>query len=387
MTFAAAHSPPFASTASVATFTPGHAAIRAGYSADGAIPPCSADALPTAPAASASAQAAAVPAVRGEIGIDLALRHAGPRHVRIRYEAVGAAGLPVLIVAGGISADRHVVSSERFPDAGWWQVQRGLGLDPARQRIVAIDWLGADGTLDAPIDSADQAEAIAAVLDALGIGRVAAFVGASYGAMVGLQFAVLYPQRLQRLVAISGAHRSHPYASAWRALQRRIVALGQLQCDEADGLSLARQLAMLSYRTPGEFAARFDAAPALEHGRLRVAAEDYLEHCGARYASRVPATAFLRLSESIDLHAVDPRDVQVPTTVVGIIEDRLVPIEDIHALIERLPQVEARLLRSQYGHDAFLKETLAIANVLEHGVRAGCEALEATCRGGAEVQA
>lgn len=387
MTFAAAHSPPFASTASVATFTPGHAAIRAGYAADGAIPPCSADALCTAPAASASAQAAAVPAVRGEIGIDLPLRHAGPRHVRIRYEAVGSAGLPVLIVAGGISADRHVVSSERFPDAGWWQVQRGLGLDPARQRIVAIDWLGADGTLDAPIDSADQAEAIAAVLDALGIGRVAAFVGASYGAMVGLQFAVLYPQRLQRLVAISGAHRSHPYASAWRALQRRIVALGQLQCDEADGLSLARQLAMLSYRTPGEFAARFDAAPALEHGRLRVAAEDYLEHCGARYAARVPATAFLRLSESIDLHAVDPRDVQVPTTVVGIIEDRLVPIEDIHALIERLPQVEARLLRSQYGHDAFLKETLAIANALESAVQAGCEALETAGCGAAEVLA
>lgn len=378
MTFAAAHSPAAASFLPDAaeSVLPGIAHVAAAI-----------EGAQRVAVVSPSASTARVPALRGEIEIDLALRHAGTRRVRVRYEALGADTLPAVIVAGGISADRHVLSSERFPDAGWWQVQRGLGLDPARQRIVAIDWLGADGALDAAIDSADQADAIAAVLDALGIVRAVAFVGASYGAMVGLQFAARHPQRLQRLVAISGAHRSHPYASAWRALQRRIVALGQLQCDEADGLSLARQLAMLSYRTPAEFAARFDAAPSLEHGRLRVAAEDYLEHCGARYAARVPATAFLRLSESIDLHAVDPREVRVPTTVVGIIEDRLVPIEDIHSLIERLPQAEARLLRSQYGHDAFLKETLAIANVLESAIEAGCAELGVACRSLDEVNA
>lgn len=319
----------------------------------------------------------AIPALRGTLQITHALRHAGTQPLNIRYEVLGPDDAPVLVVAGGISADRHVLASARYPDAGWWQVQSGLGLDPSRQRIVAIDWLGADGALDVPIDSADQADAIAAVLDALGIARAAAFVGASYGAMVGLQFAVRHPQRLQRLVAISGAHRSHPYASAWRALQRRIVALGQLQCDEADGLSLARQLAMLSYRTPAEFAARFDAAPALAHGRARVAAEDYLEHCGARYAARVPAAAFLRLSESIDLHRIEPGDVKVPVTVVGVFEDRLVPVEDIQALIEGLPQADARLLRSEYGHDAFLKEARAIAGVLDSAIRAACDALDA----------
>jgi hypothetical protein len=48
---------------------------------------------------------------------------------------------------------------------------------------------------------------------------------------------------------------------AWRALQRKAVALGQLQCADAQGLSLARQFAMLSYRTPEEFGERFDAPP------------------------------------------------------------------------------------------------------------------------------
>src|SRR5699024_2708376 len=84
-------------------------------------------------------------------------------------------------------------------------------------------YVGADGSLDAPIDTADQADAVAILLDALGIATLDAFIGYSYGALVGLQLAVRHPGRLSRLVAVSGAHRAHPYAAAWRALQRRTV--------------------------------------------------------------------------------------------------------------------------------------------------------------------
>jgi homoserine O-acetyltransferase/O-succinyltransferase len=316
------------------------------------------------------------PAQRGRVRVVLALRHSGPRELEIAYECVGSAHAPVVLVAGGISAHKHAIASSAYPEAGWWQAQSGHGLDPTRTRIVAIDWLGADGTLDAPIDAADQADAIAAVLDALDIDAVEVFVGASYGAMVGLQFAARYPQRLRKLIAISGAHRAHPYASAWRALQRQIVGLGQLQCDEAQGLSLARQLAMLSYRTPAEFAERFAEPPSLVHGHVRVAAEDYLEHCGSAYVARTSPTAFLRLSESIDLHRIDPATVLVPTIVVGVIEDRLVPIEDIYDLVEHLPNAEIRQLRSKFGHDAFLTETLSIANILEKAIQDAVSAFD-----------
>src|SRR5205085_677037 len=121
----------------------------------------------------------------------LELRHAGPRRVTLRYEWQGPEDAPLLVVAGGISAGRHVGACARFPEAGWWpqQAGEGLALDTRRFRILAIDWLGADGALDAPIDSADQADAIAAVLDRIGQRRVAAFIGCSYGAMVGFAFA------------------------------------------------------------------------------------------------------------------------------------------------------------------------------------------------------
>ena len=131
----------------------------------------------------------------------------------------------------------------------------------------------ADGTLDAVIDTADQADAAAVLLDTLGIARLQALVGYSYGAAVALQFAARHPGRLERLVAVSGAHRAHPSAAAWRALQRKAVALGELQCAGDQGLALARQFAMLGYRSGDGFAARFDGPAEVANGRVRVAAK------------------------------------------------------------------------------------------------------------------
>ncbi len=315
---------------------------------------------------------AAPSAVRGEVTARLAMRHAGERVLRLRYELVGRAHAPVVLVAGGISAHRHIAANAVFGEKGWADglVGSGRALDPARRRLLGFDFIGADGDLDVPIDTADQADAVALLLDALGIDCLHGYVGYSYGALVGQQLAIRHPQRLGRLVAVSGAHRPHPYASAWRALQRRAVALGQLQCAETHGLALARQFAMLSYRTPEEFGERFDAAPEVVNGRVRVAAEDYLDAAGAQYVARTRVDAYLRLSESIDLHRIDPAAVGVPTLVVAVEGDRLVPLSDLVSLVEGLgTRGSLRVLRSPYGHDAFLKETDRIDAILANALR------------------
>ena len=290
----------------------------------------------------------------------------------IRSAGWNQIGAPVVFVAGGISAHRHVAANALDGAPGWAEglLDPDRSLDPANHRILAFDYLGADGRIDAPLDTADQADAVAVLLDALGIEALRGFVGYSYGALVGLQFAIRHPARAATLVAVSGAHRAHPYAAAWRALQRKAVALGQLQCADVQGLSLARQFAMLSYRTPEEFEERFDAPPEVVNGRVRVAAEDYLDAAGARFVARTSVNAWLRLSESIDLHRIDPAQVRVPTLVVAVEGDRLVPLSDSVALVEALGiPGQLRVLRSPYGHDAFLKETDRIDGILAGALR------------------
>jgi|GEM_PF-55222 len=315
---------------------------------------------------------AAIPVRRGSVDVVLATRHAGARKLRLRYELVGADDAPVVFVAGGISANRHVAANHHDPSRGWAPglLDAGRTLDPCQHRVLAFDYVGADGELDDPIDTADQADAIALLLDALGIDLLKAFVGYSYGAMVGLQFAARHAARPLRLVAVSGAHRPHPYAAAWRALQRKVVELGRLQGAQTQALSLARQFAMLSYRTPEEFAERFDASPTLTNGSVRVAAEDYLDAAGSAFAANTATTAWIRLSESIDLHQVDPSRIRIPTTVISVEGDRLVPLSDAVALVEKLGlHGRLRVLRSPYGHDAFLKETDRIDALLGAALR------------------
>ena len=288
--------------------------------------------------------------------------------MRVRFALYGAQQAPVVIVQGGISADRNAAAATSGA-IGWWEALVGSGraIDTDRFGVLSIDWL--DHTNIGParaVGSEDQADALAALLAALDIRRVHAFVGASYGAMVGLAFAARHPQRLCRLVAIAGAHRAHPLSVAVRNLQREIVRLGERLGDAESGLDLARRLAMTTYRSEQDFAERCTNAPSFENGRFRFAEEDWLKAVGASFAKRFSVARFLALSESIDLHCVAPEDVRVPTTLIGISTDRVVPLADLCELQRRCgAAAELYVIDSRYGHDAFLKEHAKIGALLQ----------------------
>ena len=300
--------------------------------------------------------------LRGELRVTLDLVHTGSTDLAVRYELAGADDAPPIIVAGGISAGRHTVANTSDPSVGWWQAQCDTF---ARFRLLSIDWIGAGGELDAPIEATDQAGAIFAVLDHLGIDRAVAFVGASYGAMVGMHCAAAAPDRIPALLAISGAHRSHSFTSAQRALQRQAVELGERLGSPKQGVALARKLAMLTYRTPDEFAGRFAELSVVESGRARASSEAYLDHVGERHSTRMSAVAYRRLSESIDLHRLDPATVTVPATFVAVHGDQLVPVADIEELAGAAARGHFISIPSVYGHDAFLKEESAIAAIID----------------------
>ncbi|KRE99984.1 alpha/beta hydrolase [Frateuria sp. Soil773] len=295
----------------------------------------------------------------------------GPRQVDVRYLWCGAADAPTLIVQGGISASRDVVALDGEQAPGWWQalVAAGGAIDLDRYRVLSIDWLTPAELGAGAVSSEDQADALAALLRALGIVQVHAFVGSSYGAMVALAFAARHPRAVDRLVLLAGAHRPHPLSTAQRSIQRNIVRLGQATGQADEALALARQLAMTTYRGSEEFSRRFGAAPEFRDGRFHFPVEDYLEHQGRRFVARFDADRFLALSESIDLHDVTPEQVPAPATLIGFPSDRLVPLTDLCELQRRLHGAATlEVVDSPYGHDAFLKEPAQLAPLLREAL-------------------
>ena len=296
----------------------------------------------------------------------LRLHHGGGLEgVHVAWWLSGPARAPVMVALGGISAHRVVYSQGGA--SGWWDgiAGPGLALDAKRFRILGFDFLGGSGASTGPratgsfpsVSTYDQAELLLRLSTHLGIARLHAIAGASYGGMVALAFGERYPERVERLLVVSAADATHPMATAWRSVQRRVVRYALSHGEGPRGLELARALAMATYRSPEEFAARFSAAPESSDGAFVFGVERYLFARGADYANAYRPGAFLCLSESIDLHAVDATRIRVPTTVVGVREDQLVPIADLRALVARFGG-PARLVEisSIYGHDAFLKE-------------------------------
>jgi homoserine O-acetyltransferase len=299
---------------------------------------------------------------------------------RLAWKLTGNLTGPVVVALGGISAGRHVASDGEIK--GWWHevVGPGAALDTNKIQILGIDFLGGSGETTGPqrgqtdfpsISAYDQADVLRQLLDHLKLAELTLLVGASYGGMVGLAFAERFPMRIRNLVVIGAADRSHPMSTAWRSVQRAIVRRAAAMGDGAEGLRLARALAMATYRSSEEFAQRFAGEPQRVDGRFQFPVETYLLSRGDAYAATYIPEAFVCLSESIDLHRVDPTKINVRTTLIGIFQDQLVPIADVRSLAQLLAgPAELIELSSLYGHDAFLKEGAALRSAFSKALNA-----------------
>ena len=319
---------------------------------------------------------------------DLPLQYGGTlRDVKVAWRLTGARHPDARIVAalGGISASRVVFSEANAGQQGWWNgvVGPGCPVDSSRFAVLGFDFLGGSGDTTGPkagdsrfpsISAFDQADILHRLIAHLGAKRLHAIVGASYGGMVGLAFAERYPDEVGHIVSISAADHTHPLSTAWRSVQRAIVRHAAARGEGAEGLKLARALAMATYRSPAEFAARFGGPPTQTDSGFRFPVESYLFARGDAYAQRYIPEAFVCLSESIDLHFVEPGKIRVPTTLIGVLEDQLVPIADLRSLRDRVAaRCSLTELSSVYGHDAFLKEVEALRPVLAEALSGGPE--------------
>lgn len=277
----------------------------------------------------------------------------------VRGRVYGNPNGPVIVVMGGISATRFVSDGGKR-SRGWWSrlVRAGGAIDLNRFKVIGYDFAPNVGGATCPetITTTDQARRLKALLDSQNITHVAAMIGSSYGGMCALAFARDYPDMLGQLCVIGAAHRPYPIGVGWRGIQRRVVRLGLEAGKPEAGLKLARELAMTTYRTPEEFSDRFD----LKKVRTDPISFDICSYLGSRgdvFAANMDPQRFLALSESIDLHRIEPEAIRTPTLLMTAISDQLAPLPDMRELRDRLAgPSELYTFTSLYGHDAFLKE-------------------------------
>jgi homoserine O-acetyltransferase len=292
----------------------------------------------------------------------------------------------------GLSPSAHAASSALDPRPGWWEPVIGPGkpLDTQRFFVVCVNSLGScfGSTGPASIDPRtgrrygkefpelaleDIARGGGAVLDHLGIARAHTVAGASQGGMVVLAHAALFPGGARHLLSISGTLAAKPYAIALRSIQRDAVRADPAYRDgdyppedpPRAGLTLARKVGTVTYRSAEELDLRFGRRPSRD-GR-DFAVQDYLAQQAARFADAFDAHCYLRLSRAMDLFDLAEHGAPAEVfrraglesaLVIGIERDQLFTMQEQAALADALRAggVDTTFARldSLAGHDAFL---------------------------------
>jgi homoserine O-acetyltransferase len=308
------------------------------------------------------------------LSVTLAYRHDGP----------GPDAPQVLVV--------HALTGSADAAGDWWAplIGRGLALDTRSVGVLCANLLGGRYGSTGPtsvnaatgspfgrafpaVTARDEARALWALADRLGIERFVLVTGGSLGGMVAQEVALERPDSVDHLLPMAAPAATGAMAIAWNHIQLELIdALGDR------GLELARQLAMTTYRSEDDFDGRFGRSREPD-GRFSIAS--YLDHQGRKLLDRFDPETYRVLVRVMDGHDVG-RDrggiveayralarAGVGVTGIGVPGDILYGTDQVRALVELAVAagVDAtyREIRSTKGHDAFLIEWDQLGSILE----------------------
>lgn len=260
----------------------------------------------------------------------------------------------------------------------WWSdvLGDGLGLDTSRLAFVCINALGScygstsGKSIKSVVTTGDIVRSQKILLEYLGIERFRAVIGGSVGGMLALQFAADFPELAEKCVAI-GTSPLSALGLALNHLQRAAIK-------HENGVGLARQIAMLSYKSKELFDANFARRPnrsgenpaAKMENRFDVAG--YLDYQGEKFTRRFDAESYNALSKAMDLFDLSDNEIKRITarvSLVGISSDWLFPASDVENLSEKMKNLGVRAeyieMISPDGHDAFLSDTRQMSEILK----------------------
>jgi homoserine O-acetyltransferase len=361
----------------------------------------------------------------GPVSLDSGARLAP---VRVAYETYGTlapARDNVILVCHALSGDAHAAGYARTAPAestrdgfgaedrdqsagkglGWWDGMIGPGkaFDTDHYFVVATNLLGGCRGTTGPsstnpatgrpygsdfpvITVADMVKTQRAVLDVLGIERLAVVAGGSLGGMQAFEWAVRYPDQVDAIIPIASTHALQPQGVAWNAIARNAIMSdpdwqgghyhGTGRKPDA-GMAVARMVGHITYLSAQSLGEKFDRRLqfssdiryTLTEPEFEV--ENYLRHQADSFVRRFDANTYLYTSRALtyfDLarqygggSLVDAlRPVRARTLLIAFSSDWLYPPSGSEAVASALRtlgrSVECHVIDAPYGHDCFLLE-------------------------------
>lgn len=335
--------------------------------------------------------------------------------VTIAYETWGALNSDAsnaILVCHAWTGDSHVSgpATRGHSTSGWWDgvVGPGRAIDTNKYFVVCSNVLGGcqgstgpasphpdDGKpygLRFPVVTIrDMVRAQAHLADALGIDRWHAVVGGSMGGMQALEWAIILPDRVGSLITIAACAEASAQQIAWSSIGRRALlhdpAFNDGNYYDAGpdggpwvGLSTARMVAQVTFRTDSRFSEKFGRQLKDENFNAdgidlfsEFEVEGYLDHHGDKLVRRFDANSYLYIGKAMDLHDVGRGRggvaaalgrIKAPTLTMSIDSDILYPAYQQEIIQQHLrnndPRNQHVTIHSMEGHDGFLIETVAV---------------------------
>jgi homoserine O-acetyltransferase len=350
----------------------------------------------------------AIPATRGTISLDrLTLDGGGVlAPAVVAYEAWGALAPTrdnVILLCHALTGNAHAhdPAAPDEPHAGWWNplIGPGRAFDTTRFFVLCANVLGGCAGSSGPTSSdprdgrpygsrfpfvsvGDIVRAQWLLLARLGVRRVHTVAGGSVGGLVALETAIAYPDFVDRAVIVAAGTRLSAHGIALNEIGRRAIAADPAWSGgdyapgvgPAQGLAIARMVAMLSYTSAESLDSRFGRRPASRPTRRpsygpAFDVESYLQYQGEKLVNRFDANSYLILTRAMDRYdAAEGRGseraalarIRASTLAIGVSSDWLYPAEQVRLLAYAITDAGGRAryaeLASPHGHDAFLKE-------------------------------
>lgn len=329
------------------------------------------------------------------------------KDVEIAYHTYGKLNSEAdngLIICHALTGDHYPGRSENIK--GWWESLVGPGkvMDTDRFFIVCSNIIGGcygstgptslDPDTGAPygmsfplIEFADAVKAQVRLAQSLGIKKVFAVVGGSMGGMNALEWGMQDAIPVEKLIVLAAPAKSSPLVIAFHEIQRQAIMLdpswrgGDYYGREipSSGLSVARMIGVLSYRSEYSLTAKFGRKPAWRTGVVedpyqdftqRFDVQSYMNYQGDALVHRFDPNSYLYLTKAIDLFDISIGQKSMEAAIsrlqgklycLAIDTDLLFPPYQLLEMTELRRRsgnpVAYYELKSIHGHDAFLIET------------------------------